>query len=266
VPEALSENQIIIGWAKAKGLLNPSLTWEQFREILRQKYYSGEDTFQRAGAAAGHMWRFIRKMNKGDFVVVPHRSEFYVADVEGPAIYHENKVVDDTAYRRPCKWLNSKKTIHRDLANVGLVSRMKPEGTCTDATDFLDEIKECLRSDSSQQAPIFQNELKPRITRETITERHMQDYLYDNPRVLFPSGTTGEERNYIQQDSLKFGRKVQQKTEIESVLSDGEKVSPLIAHLLKRLKDFVYEDVPLSSRCLSMDLCVLTGDTGGKES
>ena len=26
--------------------------------------------------------------------------------------------------------------------------------------------------------------------------------------------------------------------------------SPLIAHLLKRLKDFVYEDVPLSSRCL----------------
>lgn len=36
VPEALTTNQIIIGWAEAEGLLDTNLTWEQFREIIRK--------------------------------------------------------------------------------------------------------------------------------------------------------------------------------------------------------------------------------------
>lgn len=59
VPEALATDQIIIGWAEAGGLLDASLTWEQFREIVRAAYYSEEPTLRKAGAAAGHMWRFI---------------------------------------------------------------------------------------------------------------------------------------------------------------------------------------------------------------
>lgn len=54
------------------------------------------------------MWRFIREMNVGDLVVVPHGSEFYVAEVSGPAMYDESKVEEDTAYRRNVKWLNDK--------------------------------------------------------------------------------------------------------------------------------------------------------------
>lgn len=50
VPEALTENQIIIGWAKSEGLLDQNLTWEQFREIIRNAHYPEEDTLQRAGA------------------------------------------------------------------------------------------------------------------------------------------------------------------------------------------------------------------------
>lgn len=34
VPEALDNDQIIIGWAKAKGLLDTSLSWEQFRQVI----------------------------------------------------------------------------------------------------------------------------------------------------------------------------------------------------------------------------------------
>ncbi len=87
VPEALSANQIIIGWAEAQGLLDPSLTWDQFREIVRKEFFTGEPTLRKAGAAAGHMWRFIREMTPHDLVVVPYGNEFFVAEVDGPAIF-----------------------------------------------------------------------------------------------------------------------------------------------------------------------------------
>src|ERR1041385_7996920 len=77
VHEALRENQIIIGWAKAVGLLNPDLEWGQFREIIRKTYYSDRPTLREAGAASGNMWRFIRDMKADDLVIVPHGREFY---------------------------------------------------------------------------------------------------------------------------------------------------------------------------------------------
>ncbi|MDI6885613.1 MAG: restriction endonuclease [archaeon] len=172
VSVALAENQIIIGWSKAEGLLNANLSWEQFRQIIRDTYYSDEGTLRKAGAAAGHMWRFIREMNVGDLVVVPHGSEFYVAEIEGSAIYDTNKVTDDTAYRRPVQWLNGKKPIRRNLAKSALISRMKTQGTCTEAADLLDEIKECLQIASSGQSPTFQTDLQSRLIRETLNELH----------------------------------------------------------------------------------------------
>jgi hypothetical protein len=33
VPEALQQNQLIIGWANATGLLDPELDWERFRSF-----------------------------------------------------------------------------------------------------------------------------------------------------------------------------------------------------------------------------------------
>lgn len=170
VKEALKENQIIIGWSEASGLLDTNLKWDPFREILRNTYYANENTLRKAGGAAGHMWRFIREMNKGDLVVVPHGSVFYVAEVEGPAIYDIAKISDDTAYRRPVKWLNGKKPIRRDLAKSPLISRMKTQGTCAYATDLIDEIKECLTIASTGETPAFQTDLQTRLVRETLNE------------------------------------------------------------------------------------------------
>jgi predicted Mrr-cat superfamily restriction endonuclease len=110
-PEALQNNQLIIGWAYAEGLLEPTIEWEQFREIIRTAYYSEEPNLRRAGAAAGHMWRFIQDMKVGDLVVVPHWSDFCIAEVTGPAFYDASKKEDDTAYRRPVIWLNNKNPI-----------------------------------------------------------------------------------------------------------------------------------------------------------
>jgi predicted Mrr-cat superfamily restriction endonuclease len=170
VPDALATDQIIIGWSQADGLLDESLAWEQFRQIIRDTYYSDEITLRKAGAAAGHMSRFIREMKVGDLVVVPHGPDFYVAEVVGSAVYLPAHKDDDTAYRRPVKWLNDKKPITRKLARSALLSRLKFQGTCAPASDLIGEIKECLDLAAGNQAPAFQSDLRARLIREVLSE------------------------------------------------------------------------------------------------
>lgn len=170
VPEALAADQIIIGWTEAQGLLDMSLLWDKFREIIRVTYYSEELNLRKAGAAAGHMWRFIRDMKPEDLVVVPYGSEFFVAKIKGPATFDPTKVDEDSAYRRCVEWLNNKKPISRQLARSALLSRMKTQGTCADATDLLDEIRECLDLVSRGEKPTFQRDLQFRLIREVLAE------------------------------------------------------------------------------------------------
>lgn len=170
VPEALRSDELIIGWARADGLLDSNLSWDSFRDIVRRKYYADQPDLRRAGGAAGHLWRFIREMKPGDLIVVPYGTEFFVAEVSGPATYERDKVNDDSAYRRAVRWLNGGKPISRQIARSALVSRMKTQGTCSDATDLLDEIKECLGFAESGLAPTFQTDLQLRLVREVLTE------------------------------------------------------------------------------------------------
>ena len=51
----------------------------------RARFYAKDDNLRRAGAAAGHMWRFIREMKVGDLLVTPHRAGFYVGRIAGAA-------------------------------------------------------------------------------------------------------------------------------------------------------------------------------------
>ena len=55
VPEALENDHLIIGWAKAKGLLSPELEWEGFRKIIHEAYYSDTGNFREAGNPSGKM-------------------------------------------------------------------------------------------------------------------------------------------------------------------------------------------------------------------
>jgi predicted Mrr-cat superfamily restriction endonuclease len=166
----LSADQIILGWAQAGGLVDPALTWEQFREIIRRSYYSDEPNLRKAGAAAGHMWRFLREMKPRDLVVVPYGADFLVAEITGAATYDLSKVKDDSAYRRPVRWLNDKKRIPRQLGRSALLSRMKIQGTCADATDLLGEIRDCLALAERGESPTFQGDLQLRLVRETLAE------------------------------------------------------------------------------------------------
>ena len=170
VSVALQADQLIIGWAEASGLLDLSLEWNAFRGIIRNRYYSKEESMRKAGSAAGHMWRFIRDMTAGDLVVVPYGTSFYVAEVVGSATYDAKKKADDTAYRRAVKWLNDKKPLSRQIARAALLSRMKVQGTTADATDLVEEIRECLVVAARSAVPTFQRDLKARLIREVLDE------------------------------------------------------------------------------------------------
>jgi predicted Mrr-cat superfamily restriction endonuclease len=170
VPEALERDQLIIGWANAQGLLDETLEWEAFREIVYGVYHAGEANYRRAGAAAGHIWRFVRGMQPGDLVVVPYWADFYVAEIIGVATYDPALAPEDSSYRRKVRWLNGKKPIPRRLATSALISRMKIQGTSADALDLLEAIKACLAVAETGQAPTFQSDLQARLIREVLAE------------------------------------------------------------------------------------------------
>ncbi len=170
VEEALEANQLIIGWAEAGGLLDPKLEWEEFREIVRKKYYPSNENLRGAGNASGHLWRFIRDMDNDDLVVVPHYSNFYIGRITGSAIYDENKVDEDSAYRRPVEWLNGKSPIPRVYAKSALTSRMGIRGTNGYATDLLDQINDCLSIAKSDEIPSFENDLERKLLDQTLNE------------------------------------------------------------------------------------------------
>jgi predicted Mrr-cat superfamily restriction endonuclease len=180
--EALNSDVIITGWASARGLLKPELDWLAFREILHLEYYSTDSNYRRAGLAAGNMLRFVREMEVGDLVVVPGPSNFYVAKITGPAWFDEQKIPEDSAYRRPVEWLNSKRPISRTAARAPLISRLKIQGTSAVATDLLIDIEECLELAAGGQFPTFREELKNSLITAAlgnIRKGRLDDYRFE---------------------------------------------------------------------------------------
>lgn len=132
---------VVIGWPEARGLIHIQ-DWLQFREIVHQSYFAPEEGRRKAGAAGGHLFRFIHQVAIGDLLVVPApNKQFYVAMVEGmPSAVGQN----DIGYQRRVKWLNDGKPIERQLAGAALQSRMKVYGTTADASDLVEDIEDAL--------------------------------------------------------------------------------------------------------------------------
>jgi predicted Mrr-cat superfamily restriction endonuclease len=184
VPEALATDEITIGWAHASELADPGLDYRRFREVLKTTYHPTDSGYQRAGAAAGMLWLFLREMGVGDFVVVPHAGQrFFVGAVRGDAVYKPENVVDDTAFRRPVTWLNDKEPIARRIARAGLQSRMKIRQTCADASDLIAEIEEALAATNADRPPTFGVDLRARLIDQATAEMRsgrMDSYGFEN--------------------------------------------------------------------------------------
>jgi predicted Mrr-cat superfamily restriction endonuclease len=184
VPDGLAADQITIGWARAAELADPALEYRAFREVLKRTYYPDHSTYQKAGAAAGVLWLFIREMSVGDLVVVPHTGQrFFVAVVRGPAVHEPDYVATDSAFRRSVTWLNDKKPIARRIARARLQSRMKIRQTCADATDLIAEIEEVITAADAERPPTFGVDLRERLIEQATAEMRsgrMDSFGFEN--------------------------------------------------------------------------------------
>ncbi|MHA1211229.1 MAG: hypothetical protein ACTSSH_02095 [Candidatus Heimdallarchaeota archaeon] len=141
----LAQNEIMLGWSKAEGLLNEELTKVEFREIIHKEYFPREETKRRAGQIAGDLWRFIREMKVGHLILVHTKGGFFIGKVTGPAYYNEMKIFNDTAYRRKVEWLQNKEPISEDRTPEDLVKRLNTIQSVIDATSLYQEIEFALR-------------------------------------------------------------------------------------------------------------------------
>lgn len=170
LPEGLRKNEIILGWGKVKGLENEDSfkTIDNFRDEIRAKYHSTDHDSRRSGQNAGTMWRFIRIMKEGDLVVVPDEGkQFFICKVAGRVFYVEDKVPEESTYRRRVEWLNGKKPIQRDWAPGHLQSRLKIQQTCSDATDLIPQIREVMSSAEKGKKPSFYGDLRQALVSRT---------------------------------------------------------------------------------------------------
>jgi hypothetical protein len=104
VPDALMEDELIIGWANAQELLSPHLSRQDFNDQLHEAHYSDQPTRRKAAGAGRNMWRFLRELRIGDWVVVPQGPKrFYLAQVIGYPTYDVSQNRD--CYRRRVRWL-----------------------------------------------------------------------------------------------------------------------------------------------------------------
>lgn len=139
VPTARSEGHVSIGWGKVgPRLLDMSLTRDRFARIVHDAYYADEPDRIRSGATTGQLWRFIREMNLGSLVLVPHQGELHVARVTGDVTYDVR--AEHWAYRRPAEWLTGRHGIPRQDASDDVRRRARTRVTCLDISDVADEV------------------------------------------------------------------------------------------------------------------------------
>lgn len=140
-----AEDIVMIGWSKADGLLDESLTKDEFREIVHKEYFSKDENKRRAGQIAGDFWRFIREMALEHYVLVPTKEGFYIGKVAGPATYNEMRIFNDTAYQRKVQWLNNKEPITLEKTPEDVQKRLKSVQAVIDASDLYQEIEFAMR-------------------------------------------------------------------------------------------------------------------------
>lgn len=141
VDEALASDTIIVGWPEFPQFLDETVTREQMTRLIRDGRYPDDKNNKRAGRKAASVWRFLRVMQVGDLVVVPHDDHIYFGRVQSPPYYLHECADDHTAFRRRVNWLNKDQPVLRHSLPQFLQVAAARRQTCADITESLDEIR-----------------------------------------------------------------------------------------------------------------------------
>jgi predicted Mrr-cat superfamily restriction endonuclease len=134
VPKALRTAEVSVGWGKADGLTDPSLTRTRFRDLLVVAYHREAADLRRAGGAAAQLWRFIRVMAIGDLILVPHGDTIHLARITGPVTYDPAPTAEHYAHRRRVEWLTGPAGVPRHGLPDELQTSLRSPRTCIELT------------------------------------------------------------------------------------------------------------------------------------
>lgn len=143
---ALEQNEIMIRWSKAKGLLEKKLTLEDFEQIVKKTYFKKDKKNTRSIKAACEMWCFIREMEVGSYVVVPIKQKFYIARIDSEPFFDEKYVTVNAAYRRRVEWLGYKIPIPYTRASKALREKIAISKKCYEISELITDVVYSMRA------------------------------------------------------------------------------------------------------------------------
>ena len=169
VQDALEDNELILGWSYAHGLIGAESDQETVKRHLAERDTRLQTSKRALGSASGNVHRFLNEMAAGDLVVVPDGPAFLVGRVASDPFDRPEAEAIDGRIRRKIEWL-TKEAIPRSHARSRLVSRMRSRQTVTRAGDLIDEIEYALKAHGEGREPTFTGELRVRLVEQTLSE------------------------------------------------------------------------------------------------
>lgn len=143
------KSAVAIGWS-AMGDLSDLKTRDDFKKRHRSKYK--EDIEAQIGVGAGQVYRFVREINKNDFVITPIAvsRELLIGEVIGDYTFDPQVVSPTYPNVRKVKWLN--KVSRYDLS-VPFRNAVGGIMTVFNLSSFLDEVSALAAGEPPPQPP-----------------------------------------------------------------------------------------------------------------
>ncbi|MBK5114459.1 MAG: hypothetical protein KGD59_01280 [Candidatus Heimdallarchaeota archaeon] len=143
---ALEQNEIMIRWSKAKGLLEKKLIFEDFVQIIKKVYFKKDKRNTRSIKTAQEMWCFLREIEVGSYVVVPTKQRFYIARIDSEPFFDEKYVTVNAAYRRRVEWLGYKIPIPYTRASKALREKIAISKNCYEISELITDVVYSMRA------------------------------------------------------------------------------------------------------------------------
>ena len=184
--DALSEDHphVCIGWSEM-GDISQIDSKEKLSELYEEHY---EKNSRARGQDVGQIWRFLRDMKVGDYVIYAENSVFHIGRVESDYYYDETETEDQSSdYRsnRKVKWL--KKNISRSVLSTNLHNSLKTAMSIWTLNDYKSAVLDLLRGTYAKDGDID-------MASEYIEPVYNTDLSvkYERNRIVFGAPGTGK--------------------------------------------------------------------------
>lgn len=139
--EALEDGETKVFWEIN---VPPGSSMEDIRAALKDREPDLSNVS--LGNQAGNLHRFVSRMQPGDFVLMPDKSDLYFGTVIGDALY--DPVAQE--WTREVEWVNADAPVDRADVSPGLYSRLRTLLTVTEVSELAEEIRSFVDSDDAK--------------------------------------------------------------------------------------------------------------------